>query len=364
MVCVGFEDLEWTPRSLFATGCVPCPVLDPPSARSSHRTSWPRPKPSFAGARSASNSDNGPTWSSCCTSNPSSRIPRPPAACNSTPTPSEPGGNAGPRAISPWRTSRDGVASPFFPPGRGDRQGPRLRDGRPDQVAPEPPIAGRPGHASPLALGKPISRSTVWRILDADAIKPWRYEHWIFPRDPRFAEKAGRVLDLYAGLWQGQRLGPEGSHPQRRREDEHPGPASAAMPASAPPRAGRSAVEHEYERGGALQYLAAWDVRRGSSWGAARPRRGSCRSGGWSSPGHGASPISHGRRGCSGSWTTARRIAGETSVQAVGSRPTPTAILVHMPVHASWLNQVEIYFSMVQRKVLTPNDFAGLEEVE
>ncbi len=40
------------------------------------------------------------------------------------------------------------------------------------------------------------------------------------------------------------------------------------------------------------------------------------------------------------------------------------AVLVHTPVHASWLNQVEIYFSIIQRKVLTPNDFASLEEVE
>ena len=42
----------------------------------------------------------------------------------------------------------------------------------------------------------------------------------------------------------------------------------------------------------------------------------------------------------------------------------PNAILVHTPVHASWLNQVEIYFSLVQRKVLTPNDFANLQEVQ
>jgi len=40
------------------------------------------------------------------------------------------------------------------------------------------------------------------------------------------------------------------------------------------------------------------------------------------------------------------------------------AVLVHLPVHASWLNQVEIYFSLVQRKALTPNDFADLQEVE
>jgi hypothetical protein len=39
-------------------------------------------------------------------------------------------------------------------------------------------------------------------------------------------------------------------------------------------------------------------------------------------------------------------------------------ILIHTPVHASWLKQVEIYFSIVQRKVLTPNDFSSLQELE
>src|SRR6266487_2289194 len=53
-----------------------------------------------------------------------------------------------------------------------------------------------------------ISGVTVWRWLSADAIKPWQHRSWIFPRDPRFAEKAGRVLDLYAGCWQGERLHP------------------------------------------------------------------------------------------------------------------------------------------------------------
>ncbi len=41
----------------------------------------------------------------------------------------------------------------------------------------------------------------------------------------------------------------------------------------------------------------------------------------------------------------------------------PRLILIHGPVHASWLNQVEIYFSIVQRKVLTPNDFTGLDQL-
>jgi hypothetical protein len=40
------------------------------------------------------------------------------------------------------------------------------------------------------------SASTIWRWLHEDAIKPWQTRSWIFPRDPQFAEKAGRVLDL------------------------------------------------------------------------------------------------------------------------------------------------------------------------
>jgi transposase len=52
-----------------------------------------------------------------------------------------------------------------------------------------------------------ISTTTLWRWLDADAIKPWQHRSWIFPRDPEFAAKAGVVLDLYDGSFQGERLG-------------------------------------------------------------------------------------------------------------------------------------------------------------
>ena len=80
------------------------------------------------------------------------------------------------------------------------------------------------------ALGKPISRSTVWRMLEKDAIKPWQYKYWIFPRDPLFAEKAGPILDLYAGTWQGKPLAPRTifSVPTRRRASK---PASVVTPA-------------------------------------------------------------------------------------------------------------------------------------
>ena len=58
-------------------------------------------------------------------------------------------------------------------------------------------------------LDRKISRSTVWRMLHEAAIKPWQHESWLFPRDPLFAAKAGPILDLYAGTWEGEALGPK-----------------------------------------------------------------------------------------------------------------------------------------------------------
>lgn len=123
------------------------------------------------------------------------------------------------------------------------------------------------------ALGKPLRRSTVWRILDTDAIKPWRYKYWIFPRDPHFAEKAGPILNLYAGLWQGQPLGPK-DHLLSADEKTSIQARIRCHP-SLPPAPDRTArIEHEYERGGALHYLAAWDVRRGYVMGRCEPTTG------------------------------------------------------------------------------------------
>ena len=103
------------------------------------------------------------------------------------------------------------------------------------------------------------SASTIWRCLHEDAIKPWQQQCWIYRRDPAFAEKAGRALDLYARVFEGKRLRPdeyvisadEKSRLQalgRRHETSAP----------APGRPGR--YEFEYERGGTPACLAAWDV--------------------------------------------------------------------------------------------------------
>ncbi len=121
-------------------------------------------------------------------------------------------------------------------------------------------------------------------------------------------------------------------------------------------------VEHEYDRGGALAYLAAWDVHRAKVMGRCEPTTGIAPFVRLVEQVMTTEPYASARRVFwvvdNGSSHRGRRAADRLRAE------WPNARLVHLPVHASWLNQVEIYFSVVQRKVLTPNDFADLGEVE
>jgi len=158
---------------------------------------------------------------------------------------------------------RAGRPRRFPPRGGGGGEGDRL------------PVAERArGPAFPLSsaeiareavaggIVERVSGATVWRWLAEDAIRPWNYRSWIFPRDPDFRAKATRVLDLYAGRWEGKLL-----HPGEfvLCADEKPSIQARARlhPTTAPlPGGDGQLVEHEDERMGALCYLAAWDVRR------------------------------------------------------------------------------------------------------
>jgi hypothetical protein len=105
-------------------------------------------------------------------------------------------------------------------------------------------------------LDKRISRSTVWRVLHEAAIKPWQYDHWIFPRDPAFAKKATPLLDLYAGRWEDQALGPKDF--VLSSDEKTSIQARRRCHTETPPRSRRRRrIEPEYKRMGALQYLAA-----------------------------------------------------------------------------------------------------------
>jgi hypothetical protein len=206
-----------------------------------------------------------------------------------------------------------------------------------------------------------MSQSTIWRILDRDALKPWRYRSWLYPRDPDFASKAGRVLDLYAGVWEGQPLDPadcvisadEKTSIQARVRGDATTPPGPRQPAR---------VEHEYARGGATAYLAAWDVRRGGARGRCEATTGVAPFGRLVDQVMQQEPYRSAPRVF---WIVDNGSShrGAASVRRRQAR-YPNLVLVHLPTHASWLNQIEIYFSIVQRKALTPNDFPDLAAVE
>jgi hypothetical protein len=211
------------------------------------------------------------------------------------------------------------------------------------------------------ARGKSISRRTVWRILHPDALKPWRYEYWIFPRDPQFAEKAAVVLDLYAGGWEGHPLGPS-DHSLSADENTRIQARIRCHPSLGPAPGRHRRVEFESDRGGALQYLAAWEVRRGCVIGRCEPSTGLDPLGRLVTQVMAQEPYRSAARVL---WVVANGSShrGQAAVRRL-MQAYANAILGHTPVPASWLNPVEIYLSLVQRKVLTPNDFARWVEVD
>jgi hypothetical protein len=206
-----------------------------------------------------------------------------------------------------------------------------------------------------------IGQSTLWRWLSEDAIRPWTHRTWIFPRDPAFEQKANRVLDLYHGEWEGRALSAtdcvlstdEKTSIQARR------PIRETL-AAAPGRAQR--VEFEYERKGAGAYFAAWDVRRAQAFGRCERTTGIVPFERLVAQVMNQEPYRSALRvfWIMDNGSSHRGQACITRLQ----RRWPTIIPVHTPVHASGLNQIEVYFSIVQRKVLTPNDFKTLAQLE
>jgi hypothetical protein len=206
-----------------------------------------------------------------------------------------------------------------------------------------------------------ISGTTLWRWLSRDALCPWRHRTWIFPRDPEFAAKAGRVLDLYAGRWEECALGP--NEFVLSADEKTSIQARVRNHASVAPAPGRpTRVEHEYTRGGAWAYMAAWDVHRATVFGRCESTTGIVPFGRLVAQVMAKEPYRSARRVF---WITDNGSSHRGKKACERLRATwPTLALVHTPIHASWLNQIEIYFSIVQRKVLTPNDFSSLADVE
>lgn len=210
----------------------------------------------------------------------------------------------------------------------------------------------------PAASGKPLARwtcpelareaaaggivtavpaSTVRRWLADDAIKPWQHRSWIFPRDPYFALKGGRVLDLYQRTWEGQPLGDD---EYVLSADEKPGvQARSRIHLPLPPGSRRAMrAGSEYVRCGTLAYLAAYDVHRAHVIGRCEPSTGIKPFTALVDQVMSSEPYATAKRvfwvvdnGASHrNWAAAARL----------SDAYPNAQMVHLPVHASWLNQV------------------------
>jgi len=206
-----------------------------------------------------------------------------------------------------------------------------------------------------------ICACTVRRWLRGDALKPWQYRSWIAPRAPDFAARAAVVLDLYAGVFAGEPLGAD-DYVLCSDEKTSIQARCRCHPTLPPGRARLMRVEHEYERGGALSYLAAWDVHRGRVFGRCEPTTGIAPFRRLVAQVMTAEPYASARRVF---WVVDNGSShrGQAAIDRMAN-DWPTATLIHTPVHASWLNQCEIYFSVVQRKVVTPNDFYDLVDVQ
>lgn len=173
--------------------------------------------------------------------------------------------------------------------------------------------------------------------------------------------KAGRILDLYARGYDGHPLTADDF--VLSADEKTSIQARVRCAPSQPPQPARSTrVEHEYVRGGAWAYLAALDVHRAKVFGRCEPTTGIA-------PFHRLvtqvmtqPPYRDARRVF---WILDNNSShrGAPSVQRL-TAAFPNLVPIHRPIHASWLNQIEIYFSIVERKALRPNDFGSLADVE
>ena len=221
-------------------------------------------------------------------------------------------------------------------------------------------VAELGAHVRACGLTASVSDTTIWRWLNEDAIRPWQHRCWIFPRDADFEAKAGRILDLYQRIWKGRKLG--ANEFVLSADEKTSIQARCRKARSLPPRPRRPMkIEHEYKRLGAWAYLAALDVHRAKLFGRCESKTGIAAFDRLVDQAMKQRPYRQARRVF---WIVDNGSAhrGLPAVRRLQTK-YPNLVLVHGPVHASWLNQIEIYFSIVQRKILTPNDFRSLQQL-
>ena len=203
-----------------------------------------------------------------------------------------------------------------------------------------------------------ISPSSVQRILASEKLKPWRVHHWLsfrVPRDDPFRESVQTICDLYT-----RKLG---AHERVLSLDEKTSlqPRTRTSP-TRPARPGNDpvVVEHQYVRKGALNLFAAFDTRTGQVVGILRKRKRQVEF---------IELLEAIERTTPASFTVIHVLYDNISIH-VGKRVRawlgshPRFRMHFTPVHCSWMNQVEQWFSILQRKRLTMPNFADLADLE
>jgi len=203
-----------------------------------------------------------------------------------------------------------------------------------------------------------ISPQSVQRILESHKLKPWRVHHWLSaksPRDEAFKATVLELCDLYTRpLWATERvlcLDEKTSLQPRTRTT-----------ATKPARRGRIPVrlEHEYARKGALNLFAAYNVRTGEVIGILGRRKRQLEF---------IELLEEIDRKTPGSVTTIHLVCDNVSVHhgklvRAWLAKHPRFHMHFTPVHCSWMNQVEQWFSILQRRRMTAPNFADISDLE
>lgn len=186
-------------------------------------------------------------------------------------------------------------------------------------------------------IAEAMSASTVRRILSGAALKPWQFQSWVFVRDPDFADKAARVLDLYQRIFEGKSLA-DNEYVISSDEKTSIQARCRCHPTLPPGAARMMRVNHEYDRRGALSYLAAYDVHHATVTGHCAAKTGIVPFMTLVEKVMTSEPYASAKRVF---WVVDNGSShrGKAACDRLTAR-FPNAIMVHTPVHASWLNQV------------------------
>lgn len=217
-----------------------------------------------------------------------------------------------------------------------------------------------------LGIVVSIATSTVWRWLKSEQIKPWRIHAWMHRIDENFVAKAAPVLNLYAqakflllaGFWvvcvdeKTSIQARFGLHPNRAAAVKQPVHFAA-----------------RYKRKGALHLIAALSVAEGLIYGCCRPTKKFLDFQAFLQEVLIPEAIRRGVRHIylildNGSTHAPKQLQAWLNQKQRESGWAFTVEVVWLPKYASWLDQIEIWFSILQRKLLTPNDFPDLKTLQ